>query len=49
MMLDMYKAGTSDEVAAKLWGAALTLVLFVAVLNGIARLISAKFSVKTSR
>ncbi|MDK4252532.1 phosphate ABC transporter permease PstA [Corynebacterium propinquum] len=49
MMLDMYKAGTSDEVAAKLWGAALTLVLFVAVLNGIARLTSAKFSVKTSR
>ena len=49
MMLDMYKAGTSDEVAAKLWGAALTLVLFVAALNGIARLISAKFSVKTSR
>lgn len=49
MMLDMYKAGTSDEVAAKLWGAALTLVLFVAVLNVIARAISAKFSVKTGR
>lgn len=49
MMLDMYKAGISDEVAAKLWGAALTLVLFVAVLNVIARAISAKFSVKTGR
>ncbi|MCF4007097.1 phosphate ABC transporter permease PstA [Corynebacterium uropygiale] len=47
MMLDMYKAGTSDAVLAKLWGAALTLVLIIAVLNLGARWISAKFSVKT--
>ena len=46
MMLDMYKAGTSPAVLDKLWGAALTLVLIIALLNIGARLISAKFSVK---
>lgn len=47
MMLDMYKAGSSDAVLAKLWGAALTLVLIIALLNIGARLISARFSVKS--
>ena len=46
MMLDMYKAGTSPAVLDKLWGAAFTLVLIIAVLNIAARVISAKFSVK---
>ncbi len=46
MMLDMYKAGTSEAVLDKLWGAAFTLVLIIAVLNIGARLISARFSVK---
>lgn len=46
MMLDMYKAGTSPAVLDKLWGAAFTLVLIIALLNIGARLISAKFSVK---
>ncbi|AGF73358.1 phosphate ABC transporter permease PstA [Corynebacterium halotolerans] len=46
MMLDMYKAGTSPAVLDKLWGAALTLVLIIALLNIGARLISARFSVK---
>ncbi|STC98714.1 phosphate ABC transporter permease PstA [Corynebacterium renale] len=47
MMLDMYKAGTADAVLDKMWGAALTLVLIIAVLNIAARWISAKFSVKS--
>ena len=42
----MYKAGTSPAVLDKLWGAALTLVLIIALLNIGARIISAKFSVK---
>ncbi|MGP5241266.1 phosphate ABC transporter permease PstA [Corynebacterium flavescens] len=46
MMLDMYKAGAQDAVLAKLWGAAFTLVLIIAILNIAARFISAKFSVK---
>ncbi|KQB83957.1 phosphate ABC transporter permease PstA [Corynebacterium lowii] len=46
MMVDMYKAGTADAVVDKLWGAAFTLVLIIAVLNIAARFISAKFSVK---
>lgn len=46
MMLDMYKAGTSPAVLDKLWGAAMTLVLIIALLNIGARVISAKFSVK---
>ncbi|APT91964.1 phosphate ABC transporter permease [Corynebacterium phocae] len=46
MMLDMYKAGALPVVLDKLWGAALTLVLIIALLNIGARLISAKFSVK---
>ncbi len=46
MMLDMYKSGAAPAVLDKLWGAALTLVLLIAVLNIGARIISAKFSVK---
>ena len=46
MMLDMYKAGVSDPVLDKMWGAAFTLVLLIAILNIAARIISAKFSVK---
>ncbi|MDO5032459.1 phosphate ABC transporter permease PstA [Corynebacterium sp.] len=46
MMLDMYKSGAQPAVLDKLWGAALTLVLIIAVLNIGARIISAKFSVK---
>lgn len=46
MMLDMYKAGTSVAVLDKLWGAALTLILIIALLNIGARLISARYSVK---
>lgn len=48
MMLDMYKAGATDAVLAKLWGAAFSLVFIIALLNIAARIISAKFSVKTS-
>ncbi|MEX3514853.1 MULTISPECIES: phosphate ABC transporter permease PstA [unclassified Corynebacterium] len=46
MMLDMYKAGVTEAVLDKLWGAAFTLVLLIALLNVAARIISAKFSVK---
>lgn len=46
MMLDMYKSGTADETLDKLWGAAFTLVLIIAVLNIAARIIAEKFSVK---
>lgn len=46
MMLDMYKSGAQPTVLDKLWGAALTLVLIIAILNIGARIISAKFSVK---
>lgn len=46
MMLDMYKAGAQPAVLDKLWGAALTLVILIAVLNVAARWVSAKFSVK---
>lgn len=46
MMLDMYKAGVTEPVLDKLWGAAFTLVLLIALLNVAARIISAKFSVK---
>lgn len=48
MMLDMYKAGTADAVLDKLWGAALTLVLIITVLNILARVISSKFSVRSA-
>ena len=44
MMLDMYKAGTADAVVAKMWGAAITLVLLIAVLNIGARIIAARYS-----
>lgn len=46
MMLDMYKAGTDPAVLDKLWGAALTLVLIIAILNLAARWIAAKYSIK---
>lgn len=45
-MLDMYKAGNTGAAFDKMWGAALTLVLIIAVINVIARVISAKFSIK---
>lgn len=46
MMLDMYKSGTAPATLDKLWGAALTLVLIIALLNVAARWIAAKYSVK---
>lgn len=46
MMLDMYKAGSLPAVLNKLWGAALTLVILIAVINIAARVVAAKFSVK---
>lgn len=46
MMLDMYKSGTTEPTLDKLWGAALTLVLMIAILNIGARIIAAKYSVK---
>ena len=46
MMLDMYKAGLNPNVLDKMWGAAFTLVLIIAILNIGARVISAKFSIK---
>lgn len=46
MMLDMYKAGVTEPVLEKMWGAAFTLVLLIAILNIGARIISAKYSVK---
>lgn len=45
-MLDMYKAGNTGAAFDKMWGAALTLVLIIAIINIVARVISAKFSVK---
>ncbi|WP_448852863.1 phosphate ABC transporter permease PstA [Corynebacterium sp. 335C] len=45
-MLDMYKAGNTGVAFDKMWGAALTLVLIIALINIVARIISAKFSVK---
>lgn len=47
MMLDMYKSGTMAPTLDKMWGAALTLVLIIALLNIAARVISARYSVKT--
>lgn len=47
MMVDMYKAGTASAVFDKLWGAAFTLVLLIAILNIGARIISARFSTKS--
>ena len=46
MMLDMFKAGLNPNVLDKMWGAAFTLVLIIALLNIGARVISAKFSIK---
>lgn len=45
-MLDMYKAGNTGAAFDKMWGAALTLVLIIALINIVARVISAKFSIK---
>ncbi|MBV7295847.1 phosphate ABC transporter permease PstA [Corynebacterium sp. TAE3-ERU12] len=45
-MLDMYKVGDTGAAQAKMWGAALTLVLIITLINIAARLISAKYSVK---
>ena len=46
MMLAMYKAGTTEGALDKMWGAALTLVILIAVLTIGARIISRRFSVK---
>lgn len=46
-MLEMYKLQADDQVLARLWGAALTLVLIIAGLNLAARFIAHRFSVKT--
>ena len=46
-MLEMYKLQADDQVLARLWGAALTLVLIIAGLTLAARFISHRFSVKT--
>ena len=45
-MLDMWKSGSAEPVLNRLWGAALTLVILVVVLNLLARFIASKFSVK---
>ena len=45
-MLQMYQAGTNQNVIDRMWGAAFTLVLLVAILMLGARLISKRFSVK---
>ena len=47
-MLEMYKLQASDEVLSRLWGAALTLVVIIGALNIGARIISNKFSIKSS-
>ena len=47
MMLAMYKAGTTGAAVDKMWGAAFTLVVIIAVLTIAARLISRRFSVKS--
>ncbi|WP_312981413.1 phosphate ABC transporter permease PstA [Corynebacterium sp.] len=47
-MLEMYKLQASDEVLSRLWGAALTLVILIGALNVGARIISNKFSIKSS-
>lgn len=47
MMLDMYKSGIQEPTLDKLWGAALTLVLMIAILNLGARFIAARYSVKS--
>lgn len=46
MMLEMFKSGTQDPTLDKLWGAALTLVILIGLLNILARFIANKFSVK---
>ena len=45
-MLEMWKSGATGFAADRLWGAALTLVVIVVVLNLLARLIANKYSVK---
>lgn len=45
-MLEMWKSGATGFAADRLWGAALTLVVIVVVLNLLARLIAKKYSVK---
>lgn len=46
-LLEMYRLQANDQVLGRLWGAALTLVLIIAALNLAARLISARFAVRT--
>ena len=45
-MLEMWKSGATGFAADRLWGAALTLVVIVVVLNLLARAIAKKYSVK---
>ena len=45
-MLEMWKSGATGFAAERLWGAALTLVVIVVVLNLLARAIAKKYSVK---
>ncbi|MFE1514491.1 ABC transporter permease subunit, partial [Corynebacterium bovis] len=46
-MLEMYKLQANDQVIARMWGAALTLVLIIGLLTVAARIISRRFSVRT--
>lgn len=45
-MLDMYKAGNTGSAFDKMWGAAFTLVLIIAIINIVARIVSARFAPK---
>lgn len=47
MMVDLQKAGTGVLTAERMWGAALTLILIVAILNIGAKLVSKFFSPKS--
>ena len=44
---DRYKLQANDQVIARMWGAALTLVLIIGLLTVAARIISRRFSVRT--
>ena len=47
MMVDLQKAGTAALTSERMWGAALTLILIVAVLNIGAKLVSRFFAPKS--
>lgn len=46
MMVELQKAGTAPLTAERLWGAALTLIIIIAVLNVAAKMVSRFFSPK---